>query len=85
MSAPEQRTMPKLRPPVDETRKALESGARTIARLLARRTKLLQAVDNTDIELSTARKLLRDLIRDVATPANAGVQLTADDMPPEEP
>jgi len=59
--------------------KALERGAVKIQRLLSRRKSYLVKISQLDDELARARKDLRDLIRDVATPETPGTQRTLDD------
>ncbi len=68
-----------LRPPVDETRKALERGARLIAMLLARRRRHMKRVEELDRDLSQARKLLRDVIRGTAVQQGGPAQASIDD------
>ena len=70
----------RLRPPVDETRKLLEQYARRIATLLARRQRHIKRIEAIQVELATARRFLRDLIRDVGEPVSIAPQTHIDDI-----
>jgi len=70
----------RLRPPFDETRKQLETGARRIATLLGRRGRHVKRIEEIETELAQARRFLRDLIRDVSLPVHEAPQIHVDEL-----
>lgn len=81
MTEPTSPPLRKLRPPVDETRKQLERGAARIATLLAWRRRYVLKIEQLEVELQQARRLLRGVIRDVSEVTPHAPQLPIEDEP----